>query len=168
MSWISTFVAKLLAASPGLKVGNHQADVGAKLIERHPRPGKHQRDPVEWLLPLPPALNQVGIHCVEGKYYIILGRSFRNANRIELQGAPINLGVNCDRLEWSLMRQWFAKRDRPLSPVTIPLKSQLDAVYVVYFAPAERVDRIPASSISRAATRQSKSSVVIMLPSRQR
>jgi uncharacterized protein YegJ (DUF2314 family) len=35
------------------------------------------------------------------------------------------------------MRQWFAKRDRPFSPVTIPLKSQLDAVYVVYFAPAE-------------------------------
>jgi len=82
------------AASPGLKVGNHQADVGAKLIERHPRPGKHQRDPVEWLLPLPPALNQVGIHCVEGKYYIIPGRSFRNANHysVPMTGARIKLG----------------------------------------------------------------------------
>jgi hypothetical protein len=86
------------AAGPGLKVGNHQADVGAKLIERHRRPGKYQRNPVEWLLPLPPALSQVGIHCVEGKYYIMPGRSFRNANQaVTVMGQAIALRPSGER-----------------------------------------------------------------------
>ncbi len=32
------------------------------------------------------------------------------------------------------MRQWFGKRDRPTT-VTIPVRSKVDAVLVVYFTP---------------------------------